>query len=332
MAVTIKDIAKELNVSTATVSLALNDRNIVSKKTADMVKETAARMGYVRNTYARGLVLGRSSTIALVVPDIENGYYSSLVKHVALESRVSGFDVSIHITNESIENEWRIMRRLVQRNIEAILLAPTNQRIRDPEYGRWLDECRVPIVFVTAYHAGISKPFVMCNIEEGMKQLAEHVIAKGAKSILLFSGPENVETFYMREKGFMSAINAANVSGNIVHVQSVTYQGAYETMVRQLGSGTRPDAIMCANDMMGLGVMNALHDSGLRIPDDILLTGFDDGLYSKLAAVPLTTVSQNVEEMARVSLEAAINIVRGVMLAQDTYVKCSIVPRKSTER
>ena len=161
MSVTIKDIAKALSLSPAAVSFALNDSPMVSKETIERVKATAKKMNYVRNQYARGLVRGRSGTVALVVPDIENVFFASLVKHVS--NIVTGYEVTISITNESIEAEWRTLKTLVQQNAEAILLAPVNRPITDEAYLAFLETCPIPLVFTTASHPGINRPCFMSD-------------------------------------------------------------------------------------------------------------------------------------------------------------------------
>ena len=211
MAVTIKDIAKELSLSPAAVSLALNDSPMVSRETIERVKATAKRMNYVRNQYARGLVRGRSGTIALVVPDIENVFFASLVKHIS--NIASGYGVTISITNESLEAERRTLEALIQQHAEAILLAPVNRPIVDGAYLDFLSACPVPLVFTTAPHPGVDRPCIMSDLESGMRALTDHVIGRGARRIALLTGPAGVQTLDLRETGFFDAVRAAGRAG-----------------------------------------------------------------------------------------------------------------------
>ena len=225
MAVTIKDIAKELSISPAAVSLALNGSPMISLETTRRVREMAQKMGYVRNQYARGLVRGRSGTVALVIPDIENVYFASLVKHVT--GLVPGYDVTIAITNESIDAEWRTLKKLAQQRVEAILLAPVNRPMHSQTYLDWINNCPVPIVFVTARHEGTNRPCVMCDLKSGMRALTEHVIASGARRTALLTGPKGVQTLDLREEGYIEALTEHALPGEIWHVDEVTYHCAY---------------------------------------------------------------------------------------------------------
>jgi len=326
MAVTIKDIAKALSLSPAAVSFALNDSPMVSKETIERVKATAKKMNYVRNQYARGLVRGRSGTIALVVPDIENVFFASLVKHVS--SIVTGYEVSISITNESIEAEWRTLKALIQQHAEAILLAPVNHPITDEAYRAFLEACPVPLVFTSAPHPGVNRPCIMSDLESGMRTLANHVIERGAWRIALLTGPAGVQTLDLREKGFFDAIQAADRAGDIWRVDEVTYQNA---IARVAVAETLPDALICVNDMMALGALNALHTRGVAVPDEILVAGFDDGIFSKVSSIPLTTVRQEVALIARYSVESALSLIDGKQTPHDEIIPCTLVSRRSTE-
>ncbi len=324
MAVTIKDIARELSISPAAVSLALNDSPMVSRETTQRVKETARKMGYVRNQYARGLVRGKSGTIALVVPDIENVYFAALVKHVT--SLAPEFDVTISITNESVDAEWRALRKLVQQRAEAILLAPVNRPIAEKAYRDWLAACPVPLVFTTARHPGVDRPCVMCDLKSGMRDLTAHVANVGAQKIALLTGPAGVQTLDLREAGFFEALATEN-RGEVWRVPEVTYQNAYDA-----GRATdhMPDALICVNDMMALGVLNALGARGVKVPDQVRVAGFDDSVFSAVSAVPLTTVRQDVALIARRSVEIALASIDGKIADADEIIPCALVPRKST--
>lgn len=330
MAITIKDIAREVGVSAAAVSLALNDSPMIGADTTRRVKEAAREMGYVRNQYARGLARGRSGAIALVVPDIENVFYSALVKHVAAASKAAGYDVTIAISNESAEDELRIIRRLAQQRPEAILLAPVNRAFGEGESAQRLGEFSVPLVFVSARYPGVKAPVVMCDLETGMRTLTEHILQTGARKITLLTGPEGVETLDMRCHGFISAMNAAGLEGEICRVGDVTYQNAY-THVLSAGREGLGEALICVNDMMAVGALNALSALGLRVPEDIRVAGFDDSLFSQVSVVPLTTMRQDVPLMARRAVELAVSCIENGDHSAEEYLPCRLILRRSTD-
>ncbi len=325
MAVTIKDIARELSLSPAAVSLALNGSSAVSRETISRVKETALRMGYVRNEYARGLVRGKSGTIALVVPDIENVYFAALVKHVT--SLAPDYDVTISITNESVEAEWRALKKLVQQRAEAILLAPVNRPIAEEAYLDWLSACPVPLVFTTARHPGVDRPCVMCDIRTGMRALTAHVAGVGMEKIALLTGPPDVQTLDLREAGFFEALRAAGKKGEVWRVGEVTYENAYD---RVRAAERLPDALICVNDMMAIGALNALGTRGVSVPENVRVAGFDGSVFAEVSPVPLTTVRQDVATIARRAVEIALARIAGKDAVGDEVIPCALITRRST--
>lgn len=327
--VTIKDIARVLSISPATVSLALNGNDNVSSETADKVKRTAEEMGYVRNRFARSLVCGKSGTIALVVPDIENPYFASLVKHVT--SIIDDYDVLISISNESETAERNAVKKLAKENVEAILLAPVNKPLSDTKYSSWLENLDIPLVFISAKHGCINRPVVMCDLCGGMHELTMHVAGTGVKRIALLTGPENVFTLDLRKQGFVEAAMQTGFVPNIYYLPEVTYRAAYEKAFNDI-SRDMPDALICVNDMMALGVVNAFSAKGIRVPDDILVAGFDDSIFAAVSEVPLTTVVQDISQIAAKSVETTKALIRGATVEQEQFIKCRLVERVSTSR
>lgn len=329
MAITIKDIAKELGVSPATVSLALNNSPMIGALTTRRVKEAAFRMGYVRNQYSRTAARSRTGTIALVVPEIENLYYASMVKNVTMEAKNAGYDVYIAMTQESIRDEWRILRRMVQQRTEAILLSPANVGTPTPEYISWMQECPTPLVFLGARHPGVNTPSVMCDLAEGMEAVTSHVIETGAKKIVFMTGDSSVETLEMRMTGYRRALEKAGITGEIWRLDPLDYSPAYS---RVMNAKELPDAIICVNDVTAAGALNALTDRGVKVPDDIIVTGFDDSMFAKLALVPLTSVRQDIPAMAATAMQTALAMINGDSSVESAPLPCTLVPRESTQK
>lgn len=328
MQVTIKDIARALGLSPATVSLALNESPMVNPDTAKRVRSEAQRVGYVPNQYARGLARGKSGMIALVVPEIRNDYFASLVDYATEASKQSGYNISIYISNESFEDEKRIFRKLLQQNVEAVILAPVNHPSHDEEYMSSLRECGVPIVFASSKYEGVNEPCVMCDLRGGMAALTEHLCQQGLKRVALLNGPQSVFTFDLREAGYLEAIRKYGLQPEVYRVIHAGYQEAFGCayMMEDL-----PDALICVNDISALGSLNAMIARGVSVPDDIRIAGFDDCVYSQVAAVPLTTVCQDVREIAeRMLAMAKARIENPRKKVHDAIVPCALVTRRST--
>ena len=330
MRVTIRDIAASLGISVATVSLALNDSPLVKKETMKRVKDEARRMGYMPNPYARNLARGRSGHIGLIVPDIQNVYYASLVHHINAATAASGYQLTILISNESPDKERRLIRSLVQYDVEAILLAPANKPEVEKDYLEELNSLRIPLIFASACYPDVYAPCVMSDLEQGMRELAQHMVRGGAKRIAYLTGPRGVATLDVREDSYRSVLAAAGLEPHVVRVSEVTYENAYAA-VREMQQ--MPDAIMCVNDMMAVGALNALSERGVQVPEAVRVAGFDDGLYARVSATPLTSVVQDIQAIARKSVEIALECIRGDGRAEigDVRIPCDLRVRKSTE-
>lgn len=332
MAVTIKDIARELGVSPATVSLALNDSNMVSARTAQLVKDTAQRMGYVRNVFARGLVKGHSTTLGLVVPDIENPFFAYLVNQISRAAGNAGYELAIYISNDSLTKEWEILSALQNQNYRAILLASNVAEPCTDAYREWLDSGHeVPIVSVGTCYDGVGLPCVGIDIRRAVYDITLHMAQMGAQRLALLTGPLGVSTLDLRREGFIEAAQEAGVKCEIWHTDGVSYQSAYEYMCLRR-EHELPDGIVCSSDMMALAAYNNLVERGLRVPGDVLLSGLDDGLIAGIAPVPLTTVNPELELMAKIVIDVVSRVTAGENLSGKHYVPYRIMVRRSTMR
>ena len=329
MRVTIRDIAASLHLSTATVSLALNDSPLVKLETTRRVKAEAARLGYTPNQYARSLARGRSGRIALAVPDIQNVYYASLVHYVNLAADAAGYQLSIFLTNESLSRERAVMRSIVQNNMEAVLLAPVNRPDLDAEYVAELNGLDIPLVFATARPPGVNAPGVASNLQEGMRLLTSHAVATGGKRVAFLTGSRGVETIDIREESYREVLAQAGLAPEIHRVSEITLENAYRFV---LGAKDLPDTLLCLNDMMAVGALNALMERGISVPEQIRVAGFDDGWYARVAVTPLTSVTQDIEAIANASVSAAVARIHGQAPEQcNTIIPCELRIRKSTQ-
>ena len=330
MRITIRDIADSLGISTATVSLALNDSPLVKDATLKRVKEEAARMGYMPNPYAQKLVRGRSRNIGLIVPDIQNVFYASLVHYINAETAAAGYQLTILISDESIETERRMVRTLEQYDVEAILLAPANKPEIPEDYIRQLNSLNIPLIFASASYPGVNRPCAMSDLGQGMGDATRHVVASGARSIAYLTGPQGVATLDIRENSYRRVLGEAGLSPQVYRVDKVTYENAY-TAVYEMPK--LPEALMCVNDMMAVGALNALSERGVLVPGNMLVTGFDDGLYARVSATPLTSVQQSIPSIASAAVSLALQYKdqsEPADNATQTLIPCELHVRKST--
>ncbi len=308
MAVGIKDIAQKLGVSEATVSLALNGNPLVNAETSKRVKKAAKEMGYRPNPYARKLVLKKSGMIGVVVPDIENVFYASFVHYLNLHSRNTGYSLSIYLSENIPQREEVIIDDLIAAQVEGIIYIPANVPDDGAKQLNKLRDSEIPTISATTAFADF--PCIMSDLKAGMAALTAHVLRNGRRRLAYISGPRGVYALDIREEGLREALRENGMDPESVlffHMKAVTYDCACEAarLIREQYAD-QVDGIICVNDVMALGVINTL-EQHLDIPGALTVTGFDDSIFSIASPIPITTVRQDVEAIAKKSIEVLID-------------------------
>ena len=329
MRVKIEDVAKRAGVSIATVSLALNGNEKVNEKTRDKVVAIAREMGYRPNPAAKSLAMRKSRQIGLVVPDIENIYYAKLAQHTLNELHASDYALTISTSMNSRQMERRIIYDMIGNQVEGLLIAPVEKPNNDVEYLEDLHRAHIPYVFVTASYPNLNHYCVMCDLYGGMKQLLEALYAQGYRRMILLSGAENAHCFDLRNHAFLDFMQEHGLDwGRIYHLSGIRYDEAYNFAMTIDADAI--DAVLCVNDMMALGVINAFTECGVRVPGDVAVAGFDDSIFSRVSSVSITTVHQDIHQMAVRAAKCILTLAGGEMLEQQLPIPCEVIPREST--
>lgn len=326
--VTIRDIAREIGVSEATVSLALNGNPAVKAETRQKVKDTAAALGYVPNTNARRLVLKRSGVVGIVVPEIENIYYAVLVRELSERMADGGYSLSIFISSNDPEKEYRAVSDMIAARVEGIIYVPVNTALSDQRTKNLLLGSGIPTVCMSTVTEGMN--CVLCDLEGGMKTLVSYLLEKQPSSILYLGGPQGMYTLDCRRQAFLDALQQKHVQSDVRALPSVNYtcaQEAARTILSDL-----PDIIVCANDFMALGVVNLFAERGISVPNDVMVTGFDDSIFSVTSPVPLTTVRQDLHTMAIRTAELLLHMIDDPNVREDVRIPTELIIRKSTKK
>ena len=328
-AVTISDIARSLGVSEATVSLALNNNPIVKEETRERVRLTADQLGYVPNSYARRLVLKRSGMLGVVVPDIENVYYASLVKELSDRVSHSGYSLSIFISSNDPKKEERAIDDMISSRVEGMIYVPINTPADLSGSRGLIERSGIPTVCATTLIDGMS--CVLCDLEEGMRQLLSHIMREKPGRIAYLSGPEGVYTLDCRQKAFLDVAESYGVDVTVIHLPAVDYRQAFEAARGLLGN--LPDVIVCVNDFMALGVVNLLTEQGISVPRDVSVTGFDDSVFSIASPVPLTTVRQDISALAEKTVDMLLGLIGSDTTPESEVLRLptGLIIRKSTK-
>ena len=333
MHVNIKDVAERAGVSIATVSLALNGNERINVKTRRRVAEVARELGYQPNPSAKRLASRKSRQIGLVLPDIENTYYAALAQYALNELLASDYALIIASSMNSRQMERRIISDLIGDQVEGLMIAPVEKPNDNLSYLDMLKEADIPFVFVTAGYSGLEHPCVMCDLYGGMRALLDALYEGGARRIDLLSGAQNVHCFDLRSSAYADFCEQKGLEYRRVHhLEGIRYDDCFN-YVQSMDIGST-EAIVCVNDMMALGAINALRARGRRVPEDVAVAGFDDSIFSRVSPVSITTVRQDVRRMAVNAASWMLDCVRGNRPDPEylRLIPCEVQLRQSTER
>lgn len=313
--VTLKDIARALGLSEATVSLALNDRPTVNRDTRQRVLDYVATLDYTPNPMARGLALQRTMTVGLVCPDTENPYYGSFVKHISNYCSTFGYSLALSPSNNSPEQEAAAVKGFVDRKFDGIIVMPLDHRT-NPHKEFWSFRDRnVPFVFCTSYYEGFEDDCVRSDYYDGAYQLTRYLLEHGHRELwYLVTEDRGIPVASERLRGYYDAHRDLGLQVDpswVVGCREVNSTSGYVVTKSLLESRPAPDGILALNDYMAFGVMRALQETGLRVPLDISVAGYDDVFYSKIAGTALTTVRQEMSEISATCVRMLVERIRG---------------------
>lgn len=328
--VTLKTIAKFAGVSTATVSRVLNNSRKVNPEIARKVIEIANNLNYRPNEVARGLVKGKIKTFGVVVPDIDNPFFSKICKAIQNTVRKEGYSVFLYNTDGKAEREKEIIENLIQQLIEGVfMIAPrmNSKEILDlsKEYGFYpvIVDSRVENVMLSAVWVDNVTAFI---------QATEFLIEIGHRKIGFVAGPLNVANSRDRLKGYLLALenNVIEKDDSLIYEGDFMISSGYKAAEYFLGLSNPPTAILCSNDLMAIGVLRCLHDRDIRVPEQISVVGCDDIDVTASLYPPLTTVKQPIYEMGEIAAKMMLKYIKTGKLPPNSILHADLVIRNST--
>lgn len=292
---TIQDVARQAGVAPITASRVINNSGYTSQSVRERVLQAVANLGYVPNTLARSLRSRKTDTLALVMSDITNPFFTTIARGVEDTASDAGYTVIFCNTDESEAEEQKYLNVLMQKRVDGILLVPAGSGDRSIKSAR---EQNIPVVVIDRRVSGCDVDVVRCDSEIGARNLTQLLISLGHHCIALLTGSAGVSTAEDRAIGFRKAMEDAGLSSeNLVFHGNFTQASGAEMLRQALVLKPRPTALFAANNFIAIGVLNALREMGLRVPHDMALVSFDD-LPAALVTFPfLTVASQPAYEM-----------------------------------
>lgn len=327
---TLNDVARLAGVSMMTVSRVINGSGYTSPESRERVNRAIAELGYMPNVLARQLRSSRTKTLALVLTDIANPFFTTIARGVEDAARAQGYAVMFCNTDESVDEELEYVRVLIQRRVDGVLLVPATDSSGSLEL---LHRHGLPVVVLDRRLRSGDVDEVRADSEGGAYLAVRHLLDLGHRQIAVLAGPEAVSTSADRVSGYRRALLEAGVDPRTqeIHFGEYTEASGFEMTGRLLAAPSRPTAIFAGNNFIAFGSIQAIRESGLEIPDDMSIVVFDD-LPQGWVLPFLTVISQPAYEIGKLAAEMMLERLGSeVPIAPRTVVlPSSLIVRRSS--
>lgn len=307
--ITMKDIAERVGVSKTTVSMVINKKDSsisedTKQKIFDVIKET----GYIPNNIARGLNTKKSGTIAIIVPDISNPFFSELSRAVEDTANKLGYNVLLCNSDNNTKKEEKYVELLISKLIDGTILIPGKE---SQNSAKILKSNGIPFVFVDRCIDGFeSYPGIYFNNKKAVKVGIEYLYNKGKRKIAFVSGPREININGQRSDGYKEIMKKYNIYNESLMFESeFSLEGGIEITNIIMDNHSDIDSIFYCNDVMAIGGMKSLKRRGYSIPDDISIMGFDGIKLSKMIEPELTTIEQPIYKMGEKACKLMIKLI-----------------------
>ncbi len=338
--VTIKDIAKKLNLSYSTVSRALNSSSLVNEKTMKRIQEEARKMGYTPNALARGLVLKKSGIIGMIIPDITNPFFPALARGAEDRAVERGYNLLVCNTDWNIKLETRHLKLIQEKKVDGLILSSINL---ENKYLETIIERGYPLVFVSRVYPGVDVNFVGMDTHYGGYLAGKHLVELGHRKIAFIGGKFSIGSVQGRFLGFLKALKESGVEfdRSLAIEGEFNIESGYTRALELFSSNERITAVFAANDLVAIGVMKAVRELGLSVPEDVSVVGYDDIFVASIPGVELTTVFQEKRRMGELAVDMLLDEINsslddkrhgGKAKKKRVILKPRLIVRKTTAR
>lgn len=328
----IAEIARRANVSTATVSRAINQSGPVKAATARKVWRAITELNYYPNSHARALVSGRSRLIGLIVSDITNPFFPELIRNFEIHAAEQQYDLLLTSTDYLTSKMTTCLRRMLERKVDGVAMMTSEM---DLGLIKELGRRGVPLVFMDVGQVGPKMSHVAIDYANGIRQAVDHVAGLGHKQIGFISGPLDLHSARTRRQAFVDAMRSHGLTPDrrLIREGTHTAEGGAKEMAALLRLSKPPTAIVSSNDWTAIGALRSIHAAGLRVPADMSLVGFDDIPLVSYTTPALTSVRMSAADVGATAFEALFKLIGGERLEGDVYqVPTRLVVRESTAK
>ncbi|SHJ19456.1 transcriptional regulator, LacI family [Arenibacter nanhaiticus] len=332
--ITIHDIAKKLNINSSTVSRALNNSPRVTQKTKDKIIAAANEMGYQRNLLASSLRTSRTHTIGIIVPRISRHFFSSAIAGIEETAYEAGYHVFICQSLEQLEREQNLVNTLLANRVDGVMVS-ISMETENYDHFQGLKNRGVPLVFFDRHCDIPGYNTVLIDDFRAGFEATEHLIVQGCKNIAHLSGPQNVEIYKNRFKGYQKALEKYHIpfKEEMVFSSRLMEKDGAESAKSILALNTKVDGLFSANDVAAIGAMQYFKEKGIKIPHDIAIVGFSNEPISGIMEPSLTTIDQPGFEMGRLATNLLVSQIENKakeIMKETIVLKPSLIERRSS--
>jgi LacI family transcriptional regulator len=326
--VTIKDIAKKANVAVSTVSYVLNNKKKVSPETRARILKVIEEYNYQPRSVARSLKTGKTLTIGIIMPDITNLFFTEMTRGIEDTANQYGYTVILCNTDKNPQKELDYLNTLYSKDVDGIIFVGTcknHQIIRNRE--------DTPIVMIDSKAGGHMTSVQVNNIRGGFIATS-HLLERKKSEVLLLTGPLPASTYFERMTGYLNALRSKGFEYNelMVHECDVSFQGGYNVIQTILDKKIEVHSVFAVSDVIALGAIRAMVEKGIKIPQEVLVVGYDDISISSMFIPSLTTVRQPKYLMGQKAVELLIGKIKDPLRKVDHVVlEPELIIRESTD-
>jgi LacI family transcriptional regulator len=329
---TIYDVAQLAAVSPATVSRVVNERGNVDPRMTQRVREAIVALGYRPNSVARTLRRQVAAVWALIIADIENPHFTSLIRGVEDAARAVDHSVVLCNSDEDLDKESRYVEVAIAEQAAGVIISPASDRHSSiiP-----LMESGIPVITIDRRLRKSPVSAVLADNARGATRATSHLLESGYTRVACITGPMRTSTATQRLAGYRRALKEAGVSYDplLVRVSDYKEAGGYQATRTLLDAATPPDALFVTNSLMTMGALRCIADAGVQIPQEMGVVGFDDHLWAQLLRPSLSTVAQPTYELGRTAADMLIEQARSPHTPPRTVtLPTELIVRESSTR
>lgn len=331
---TIKDIAKDLNVSASTVSRALKDNPDISPETRKLIQDYAKKHKYKPNALALSLKMQHTNIIGVIVPELANHFFSGVVSGMETIAEEKDYHIIVCQSLEDYKKEVRNVQTLIKARVCGVLISQSKTTTKYEHFQELIDN-DIPVVFFDRISTGIDSDKVVVDDYSGTFTAVEYMIKTGCKRIAFFSAPFHLEISKNRKNGYLDALRRHNlpVEDNLIRLADTKILG-YQRALEILQEPNRPDAFMAMNDYTASGILVAAKELGFKVPEEISIFGFSNSNISQDTDPMLSTMDQHPQKVGEEAMTLILEKIENpeITSRKNKLIKTSLIARQTTRK